>query len=51
MPTLIERISLLIWKIKHHDEIVHGLEADLEKAQDEIERLKREIEKLKGEKT
>ena len=50
MP-LFERISLLIWKIRHHDEIVQGLEADLEKAQDEIEHLKREIEKLKGEKT
>lgn len=51
MPTLIERISLLVWKIKHHDEIVHGLEADLEKAQNEIYRLQCELKKLKGEKT
>lgn len=46
---IFERISLFIWKMKHHDEIVRQLEAELDEAQDEIDRLKHELEKLRGE--
>lgn len=45
-----ERISLFIWKMRNHDQIIQELEADLEAAEDEIHRLKIEIEKLKEEK-
>ena len=46
-PGFFERLGTLIWKIKHHDEIVISLERDLEEAQDKIEELKLELEKAK----
>lgn len=49
--SIFEKISLFIWKMRHHDEIIQELEADLEAAEDEIHRLQIELEKLKGEKT
>lgn len=45
---LTERIAIFVWKIRHHDQIIQGLEADLEAAEDEIDRMKNELKRLKG---
>lgn len=42
-----ERVGLLIWKLRHHEEMLQELEAELEQAYDEIDALKREIKRLK----
>lgn len=49
MP-ICERISLFIWKMRNHDQMIQELEAELDAAEDEIIRLKNEIAKLKEEK-
>lgn len=47
-PGILERIGLLIWKMKYYDQIVAQLEAELEAVEEEIARLKYRIEKLEG---
>ena len=44
--SLFERIGLLIWKMRNHDQMIQELEAELDDAQDEILRLKYKIKKL-----
>ena len=42
-----ERVGLLIWVFRHHEEMIQELEAELEQAYDEIDALKLEIKRLK----
>lgn len=42
-----ERLRLLIWKIRHHDELMIELSEELEEKADEIDRLRAENARLK----
>lgn len=45
---LTERLSLLVWKMRHHDELIAGLEADLDDARARIYALKKENDLLRS---